>query len=79
MKRTSNETGLLSRNGVAGDGRGLSDMLVVTTTVRVIDTVDAKGRSVLRMNTRARGKGTHGFIATPRVLGQAFLFGLNLW
>ena len=33
------ETSLLTGNGVARDGRGLSDMLVVTTTVRVIDGV----------------------------------------
>ena len=33
------ETGLLTADGVARDGRGLSDMLVVTTTVRVIDGV----------------------------------------
>lgn len=31
----SNETGLLTLCGVAGDGRGLTDMLVVTTTVRL--------------------------------------------
>ncbi len=34
-----NETSLLTSDGVARDGRGLSDMLVVTTTVRVIDGV----------------------------------------
>jgi hypothetical protein len=34
-----NETSLLTGNGVARDGRGLSDMLVVTTTVGVIDGV----------------------------------------
>merc|ERR1712137_789963 len=33
------ETSLLTGNGVARDGRGLSDMLVVTTTVGVIDGV----------------------------------------
>ena len=31
----SNKTGLLTLCGVAGDGRGLTDMLVVTTTVRL--------------------------------------------
>lgn len=30
-----NKTGLLTLCGVAGDGRGLTDMLVVTTTVRL--------------------------------------------
>ena len=30
-----NETGLLTLRSVAGDGRGLTDMLVVTTTVRL--------------------------------------------
>ena len=34
-----NETGLLSLDGVPRDGRRLTDMLVVTTTVRVIDGV----------------------------------------
>lgn len=31
----SNETGLLTLCSVAGDGRGLTNMLVVTTTVRL--------------------------------------------
>lgn len=31
----SNETGLLTLCGVTGDGRSLTDMLVVTTTVRL--------------------------------------------
>ena len=35
----SNETSLLSRNSGAGDGRGFTNVLVVTTTVRVIDGV----------------------------------------
>ena len=30
-----NETSLLTLGGVAGDGRGLTDVLVVTTTVRL--------------------------------------------
>jgi|SRR5690242_1968613 len=34
-----NETSLLTGNGVARDGRGLSDMLVVTTTVGMVDGV----------------------------------------
>lgn len=34
-----NETSLLTGNGVAGDGRGLSDMLVVTTTVGMVNGV----------------------------------------
>ena len=33
------ETSLLTGNGVARDGRGLSDMLVVTTTVGMVDGV----------------------------------------
>jgi hypothetical protein len=35
----SNKTSLLSLHGVPGDGRSLTNMLVVTTTVRVIDGV----------------------------------------
>ena len=35
----SNETGLLSRDGRARNRRGLTNVLVVTTTVRVIDGV----------------------------------------
>ena len=31
----SDETGLLTLCGVSGDGRGLTNMLVVTTTVRL--------------------------------------------
>ena len=34
-----NETGLLTLGGVPGDGRGFTDMLVVTTTVRMVDGV----------------------------------------
>lgn len=33
------ETGLLTLYGVSGDGRGLTDMLMVTTTVRMVDGV----------------------------------------
>merc|ERR1712137_508080 len=43
-----NETSLLTGNGVARDGRGLSDMLVVTTTVGMVDGVHG--------NTRVRGQ-----------------------
>ena len=35
----SNQTGLLTRNSASGDGRSLTNMLMVTTTVRVIDWV----------------------------------------
>lgn len=35
----SNKTGLLTRDGASGDGRGLTNVLVVTTTMRVIDGV----------------------------------------
>jgi hypothetical protein len=41
-----NETGLLSLGGVPRDGRGLTDMLVVTTTVRVIDGVHGNTTSL---------------------------------
>ena len=41
----SNETGLLSRNGGAGDRRGFTNVLVVTTTVRVIDGVHSNTTS----------------------------------
>jgi len=41
-----NETGLLTLCGVARDGRGLTDMLVVTTTVRVIDWVHGNTTSL---------------------------------
>ena len=36
---SSNKTDFLTGDGLARDGRGLSDVLVVTTTVRVIDGV----------------------------------------
>ena len=42
----SNKTGLLTRNGVPVDGRRLTDMLVVTTTVRVIDGVHGNTTSL---------------------------------
>jgi hypothetical protein len=41
-----NKTGFLTVGGVAGDGRGLTDMLVVTTTVRVIDGVHGNTTSL---------------------------------
>jgi hypothetical protein len=36
-----NETSLLTLGGVAGDGGGLADMLVVTTTVRLEEIISA--------------------------------------
>ena len=42
----SNETSLLTLGGVAGDGRGFTDMLVVTTTVRMIDGVHSNTTSL---------------------------------
>ena len=33
---SGNKTDFLSRNGLAGDGRGLSDMLVVASSVRMV-------------------------------------------
>jgi hypothetical protein len=42
----SNETSLLTLGGVPRDGRGLTDMLVVTTTVRVIDGVHGNTTSL---------------------------------
>lgn len=35
----SDETDFLSRNGGTGDSGGLSDMLMITTTVRMVDRV----------------------------------------
>lgn len=40
------ETGLLTLGGLARDGRGLTDMLVVTTTVRVIHGVHGNTTSL---------------------------------
>lgn len=42
----SNETSLLTLCGVTGDGRGLTDMLVVTTTVRMVDWVHGNTTSL---------------------------------
>ena len=42
----SNKTGLLTLGGVPGDGRSLTNMLVVTTTVRVIDGVHGNTTSL---------------------------------
>src|SRR5262245_38398002 len=36
---SGDETGLLTLCGFSGNGRGFSDMLVVTTTVRMVDRV----------------------------------------
>lgn len=68
------ETGLLTLCGVAGDGRSLTDMLVVTTTVRLesvlaVDSVEWAGVG-LTWST--------GFMATPRVLGHELRFTANL-
>jgi hypothetical protein len=43
---SGNETSLLTLGGVAGDRRGLTDMLVVTTTVRMIDGVHSNTTSL---------------------------------
>lgn len=40
------ETGLLTLYGVSGDGRGFTDMLVVTTTVRMVDGVHGNTTSL---------------------------------
>ena len=76
----SNKTGLLTLDSVPGDGRSLTNMLVVTTTVRVIC-------RTVRLIYRTQG--SHGgcigaldlptgFMATPRVLGQLLRLTANL-
>ena len=42
----SNETSLLTLGGVARDGRGFTDMLVVTTTVGMVDGVHGNTTSL---------------------------------
>lgn len=41
----SNKTDFLTRDGRAGDRRGLTDMLMVTTTVRMVDGVHSNTTS----------------------------------
>jgi len=41
-----NETGLLTLCGFPGDGRGFTDMLMVTTTVRMVDGVHSNTTSL---------------------------------
>jgi len=43
---SSDETGLLSRNGVARDSRSFTNVLVVTSSVRVIDGVHSNTTSL---------------------------------
>jgi hypothetical protein len=43
---SSNKTSLLTGNSVSADGRGLTNVLVVTTTVRVIDGVHGNTTSL---------------------------------
>lgn len=42
---SGNKTNFLSRNGLAGDGRGFSDMLMVTSSVRMVDGVHSNTTS----------------------------------
>lgn len=42
---SGDETDFLTGNGLAGDCRGLSDMLVVTTTVRMVNGVHSNTTS----------------------------------
>ena len=69
------ETGLLTLCGVAGDGRGLTDMLMITTTVRLEEMM-----SVNSCNGTDKGELTWstGFIATPRVFGHELRLTANL-
>jgi hypothetical protein len=43
---SSNETSLLTLGGVTGDGRGFTNVLVVTTTVWMIDGVHSNTTSL---------------------------------
>ncbi len=43
---SGDETGLLSLDGVSGNGGSLSDMLVVTTSVRMVDWVHGNTTSL---------------------------------
>ena len=40
------ETSLLTLGGISGDGRGFADMLMITTTVRMIDWVHSNTTSL---------------------------------
>ena len=70
----SNETNLLPRNGRARDGRCLTDVLMVTTTVRVVDGVHS--------NTTSTGPAVRRYqnqIGNDREFMDLLRLALNLW
>jgi len=71
----SDETRLLTFRGVPADGRGLTDMLVVTTSVRLEYLVS---KCVTVYNLAGPLTWSTGFMATPRVLGQLLRLAANL-
>jgi len=72
LSTTSNETGssgghetsLLTAGSVSGDGRGVTDVLLVTTTMRMVDGVHS--------NTSNSGPGTSA-LGLPSVVGVSGL------
>lgn len=71
---SSNKTGLLTLGGVSRDCRSFTNMLMVTTTVRLThglaNECPSRARNLLTWST--------GFMATPRVLGQELRLTANL-
>jgi hypothetical protein len=62
---SSDETNFLSRDGGAGNGGGLSDVLVVTTTMRMVNGVHSNTTSTrpaensVMVELKRLGKRTH--------------------
>lgn len=70
-----NKTGLLTLGGVSGDGRSLTNMLMVTLCP--LSALLFHSHKILRIRTPPWGWST-GFMATPRVLGQLLRLTANL-
>ena len=73
----SNKTDLGTRGCVAGHGRGVTNVLMVTTTMRVIHGL--RTHTVNTLPTRRASGARRTFMDTPRTFGHELRLALYLW